>query len=491
MIEYAAFPIASIGASIMKTFQYFYIGGEWVSPTGNETLDVINPATEEACGRVPLGAAEDVDAAVAAAREAFPAWSAKSPEDRAKYLESIGALLLQRAADFAMTITEEMGMPLKLSGAIQVGMPMANFNNYARIAREFEWESAKGSTQIVREAIGVCGFITPWNFPLHQVVAKVAPAMAAGCTMVLKPSEMSPLCSFMLAQVMDDAGVPAGVFNLVNGYGPVVGEAIAAHPDVDMVSFTGSTRAGKRVAELGSQTVKRVTQELGGKSANIILDDADLESVVAAGVQACYLNSGQTCSAPTRMLVPRSRQEDVVQIAKRTAEGLNFGDPTADETTHGPIVHDAQWEKVKGLIAKGVEEGARLVTGGAERPDGVDRGYFVKPTVFADVSNDMSIAREEIFGPVLSIIPYDDESDAVEIANDTVYGLAGCVWSGDRERAVRVARQVRAGQVSINEAGFDINAPFGGYKQSGNGRELGEFGIEEYLETKALLGHNG
>ena len=475
----------------MNTFQHFYINGEWVSPAGNEVLDVINPATEEPCGRVPLGAAEDVDAAVRAAKAAFPAWSAKSPEERAEYLDKIGALLRERAGAFAQTISQEMGMPIALSGAIQVGMPMANFGNYARIAREYEWESARGSTQIVREPIGVCGFITPWNFPLHQVVAKVAPAMAAGCTMVLKPSEMSPLCSFMLAEVMHEAGVPAGVFNLVNGYGPIVGEAIAAHEDVDMVSFTGSTRAGKRVAELGAQTVKRVTQELGGKSANIILDDADLETAVSAGVQASYLNSGQTCSAPTRMLVPRSKQDEAAEIAKRTAESLKFGDPFGEGSTHGPIVHEAQWEKVKGLIGKGVEEGARLVTGGAERPEGVDKGYFVKPTVFADVSNDMSIAREEIFGPVLSIIPYDDEDEAVEIANDTIYGLAGCVWSGDRARAVNVARQVRAGQVTVNEAGFDINAPFGGYKQSGNGRELGEFGIEEYLETKAVLGHNG
>ena len=474
----------------MKTFEHFYIDGEWVSPAGNEMLDVINPATEEPCGRVPLGAAEDVDAAARAARQAFPGWSAKSPDERADFLERVGALLRERAGDFAQTITSEMGMPLKLSGAIQVGMPMANFGNYARIAREFEWETSRGSTQIVKEPIGVCGFITPWNFPLHQVVAKVAPAMAAGCTMVLKPSEMSPLCSFMLAELMHEAGVPAGVFNLVNGYGPVVGEAIAAHPEVDMVSFTGSTRAGKRVAELASQTVKRVTQELGGKSANIILEDADLQSAVTAGVQACYLNSGQTCSAPTRMLVPRSRQDEAAEIAKQTAESLHFGDPTGQTSTHGPIVHSAQWEKVKDLIGKGVEEGATLVTGGAERPDGVDKGYFVKPTVFANVSNDMSIAREEIFGPVLSIIPYEDEEEAIEIANDTVYGLAGCVWSGDRERATRVARQVRAGQVTINEAGFDINAPFGGYKQSGNGRELGEFGIEEYLETKALLGHN-
>ncbi len=474
----------------MRTFEHFYIGGQWVSPAGNEMLDVINPATEQTCGRVPLGVAEDVDAAVKAAREAFPSWSAKSADERAGYLEKIGGLLRERAADFAATITSEMGMPLKLSGAIQVGMPMANFGNYARIAREYEWETSRGPTQIVKEPIGVCGFITPWNFPLHQVVAKVAPAMAAGCTMVLKPSEMSPLCSFMLAELMREADVPAGVFNLVNGYGPVVGEAIAAHPEVDMVSFTGSTRAGKRVAELGARTVKRVTQELGGKSANIILDDADFDTAVSAGVQACYLNSGQTCSAPTRMLVPRSRQEEAAGIAKQTAESLQFGDPLGQTSTHGPIVHSAQWEKVKDLIVKGVEEGATLVTGGAERPEGVDKGYFVKPTVFADVSNDMSIAKEEIFGPVLSIIPYEDEAEAVAIANDTVYGLAGCVWSGDQERANRVARQVRAGQVTINEAGFDINAPFGGYKQSGNGRELGEFGIEEYLETKALLGHN-
>ena len=377
-------------------------------------------------------------------------------------------------------------MPLPMAAAVQVGMPMANFANYARIAREFKFEKAQGGTQIVREPIGVCGFITPWNFPLHQIVAKVAPALAAGCTMVVKPTEMAPLCAFMLAEVFDEAKVPAGVFNLVNGLGPIVGEAIAAHPDVDMVSFTGSTRAGKRVAELASQTVKRVTQELGGKSANIILDDADFPKAVAAGVQGCYMNSGQTCSAPTRMLVPKERQAEAVAIAKATAEALNFNDPKAAGTTHGPIVHRAQWEKVKDLINVGIKEGATLVTGGADRPAGVDKGFFVKPTVFCDVSNDMTIAQEEIFGPVLSIIPYED---AVRIANDSIYGLGGCVW-GSKERAVKVARQMRTGQVTINEAGFDINAPFGGYKQSGNGRELGEFGIEEYLETKALIGYN-
>jgi aldehyde dehydrogenase (NAD+) len=471
-------------------YDKFYINGEWVSPAGNETLDVINPATEEPCGSVPMGAAADVDAAVAAAKAAFPGWAALSADERAGYLDKIAEIMTRRHGEFADVVCQEMGMPLPMAGAVQVGMPMANFANYARIAREFEYEKAQGGTQIVKEPIGVCGFITPWNYPLHQIVAKVAPALAAGCTMVVKPTEMAPLCAFMLAEVFDEAGVPAGVFNLVNGLGPIVGEAIAAHPDVDMVSFTGSTRAGKRVAELASQTVKRVTQELGGKSANVVLDDADFAKAIPAGVMGCYMNSGQTCSAPTRMLVPRERQEEAVQIAKATAEALKFGDPKGEGTTHGPIVHAAQYEKVKELIGLGVKEGANLVTGGAERPEGVDKGYFVKPTVFSDVTNDMTIAQEEIFGPVLSIIPYDSEEEAVQIANDSIYGLAGCVWSGDKDRAINVARQMRTGQVTINEAGFDINAPFGGYKQSGNGRELGEFGMDEYMEIKALLGYN-
>ncbi len=474
----------------MKTYDKFYINGQWASPAGNETLDVINPATEEVCGVVPMGAAADIDAAVAAAKEAFPSWSALSAEDRAQYLDKIGEIIQRRMGEFANTICEEMGMPLPMATAIQVGMPMANFGNYARIARTYEFDHAQGKTQIVKEPIGVCGFITPWNFPLHQIVAKVAPALAAGCTMVVKPTEMAPLCAFMLCEVFEEAEVPAGVFNLVNGLGPIVGEALAAHPDVDMISFTGSTRAGKRVAELAAQTVKRVTQELGGKSPNILLVDDDFPTAVAAGLQGCYLNSGQTCSAPTRMLVPRDRQKEAIAIAKETVESLNFNDPKAEGTTHGPIVHAAQFEKVRDLIKQGIEEGATLVTGGADRPEGLEKGYFVQPTVFADVRNDMKIAQEEIFGPVLSIIPYDDEAQAIKIANDSIYGLAGGVWSGDKDRAIRVARQMRTGQVAINDAGFDINAPFGGYKQSGNGRELGEFGIEEYLETKALLGFN-
>ncbi len=475
----------------MKTFDKFYINGQWVSPAGNESWDVINPATEDTAGRVPMGAPADVDAAVAAAKNAFESWSTLSADERAGYLEKIAGIMQRRAGEFAELITQEMGMPLKLSGMIQVGMPMASFANNARIGREYKYEYPLGKTQIVREPIGVCAFITPWNYPLHQVAAKVAPAMAAGCTMVVKPSEMAPLSAFLLAEVFDEAGVPAGVFNLVNGLGPIVGEAMASHPDVDMVSFTGSTRAGKRVAELASASVKRVTQELGGKSANIILDDADFPTAVAGGVQGCYANSGQTCSAPTRMLVPKERQAEAMEIAKQTAESLKFADPFDETTTHGPIVHQAQYEKVKTMIEKGVQEGATLVTGGTDRPPGIEKGYFIKPTIFADVRNDMTIAQEEIFGPVLSIIPYEDEEEAVRIANDSIYGLGGCVWSGDRDHAVRVGKRIRTGQVEINGGGFDINAPFGGYKQSGNGRELGEFGIEEYLETKALIGANG
>ncbi|MGE3597259.1 MAG: aldehyde dehydrogenase family protein [Dehalococcoidia bacterium] len=467
----------------------FYINGEWVAPKGTATIDVLNPATEAVVATLPLGTAADADAAVAAAAAAFPAWSQTTTEERAVYLDRIAAGLAARQEEIAEVIAREMGMPLKGASAIQVGLPLRTFRSYATIAREYEFESGDGATRILREPIGVCGFITPWNYPMHQIAGKVAPALAAGCTMVLKPSEMAPLNAYLLAEVIDEAGLPAGVFNLINGEGPVVGEAIASHPDVAMVSFTGSTRAGKRVSELATQTVKRVTLELGGKSPNVILGDADFTKAIPAGVMGCYANSGQTCSAPTRMIVPRDRLAEVEALAKAAAEACTVGDPFDAASTHGPIVHAAQYEKVQQLIQTGIDEGAKLVTGGPGRPDGVEKGYFVQPTVFSEVRNDMTIARDEIFGPVLSIIPYDSEEEAVQIANDTIYGLAGRVWSGDQDRARAVARQIRAGQIHINEGrGSGEPAPFGGYKQSGNGREFGTWGLEEYLEVKAVMG---
>lgn len=467
----------------------FYIDGEWVSPDGSDTIDVINPATEEVVATLPLGTKNDVDAAVKAARAAFPAWSQTTTEERGQYLDRIAAGLEARKDEIAETISKEMGMPLKMAQLVQVGLPQRTVQQYAKIVRDYEFESGDGATRIIREPIGVCGFITPWNYPLHQIAGKVIPAIAAGCTMILKPSEMAPLNAYLFAEIMDAAGLPAGVFNLINGEGPVVGEAIAAHSDIDMVSFTGSTRAGKRVAVLAADTVKRVTQELGGKSPNVILDDADLAKAIPAGVMGCYMNSGQTCSAPTRMIVPRASLPKVEELAKAAADACKMGDPFDATSTHGPIVHAAQYQKVQDLIETGIKEGAKLVTGGPGRPDGVDKGYFTRPTVFSNVTNDMTIARDEIFGPVLSIIPYDTEEEAIKIANDTIYGLAGAVWSSDPDRARRVARQIRAGQVNINNSrGSGEPAPFGGYKQSGNGREFGTWGLEEYLEVKAVIG---
>jgi acyl-CoA reductase-like NAD-dependent aldehyde dehydrogenase len=407
-------------------------------------------------------------------------------QDRAKFLSRINEGLTARADEIANIVSEEVGMPKMLSKLIQVGLPQGSFAVNAQLAEGYKFEEEVGNSLVVKEPVGVVGCITPWNYPLHQIAAKVAPALAAGCTVVLKPSEVAPVNAFMLAEIIHDVGLPAGVFNLVSGVGPVVGEAIAAHPDVDMVSFTGSTRAGRRVSELASQTVKRVTLELGGKSANIILDDADFEKAVADGVGKCYLNSGQTCSALTRMLVPRDRLAEAEAIAARTAETFTTGDPFEATTRLGPLVSSVQRERVRGYIQKGVDEGATLVTGGAEAPEGLDKGFFVRPTVFSNVTRDMTIAKEEIFGPVLSILPYDTEEEAIEIANDTIYGLAGGVWSGDQERAKKVARQMRTGQVEVNGGGFNLMAPFGGFKQSGHGRELGAFGLEEYLEIKSL-----
>jgi acyl-CoA reductase-like NAD-dependent aldehyde dehydrogenase len=463
-----------------------YIDGAWVASTGKGTIDVVNSTTEEVMGRIPAGTAEDVDKAVQAARKAFETWSTTSVEERAKYLTRITEGLQARMDDIATLVSQEVGMPKSLSLLVQAGLPLMDFQNTATLINEVQFEEQVGNSLVVREPVGVVGAITPWNYPLHQVAAKVAPALAAGCTVVLKPSEVAPLNAFVLAEIIHDVGLPAGVFNLVTGSGDVVGEAMSAHPDIDMISFTGSTRAGKRISEVAAATVKRVTLELGGKSPNVILDDADLEKAVADGVAKAFLNSGQTCSALTRMIVPRSKLAEVEAIAKATADAFTPGDPFGENTRLGPLVSESQRERVRGYIKKGEEEGARLVTGGAEAPEGLESGYFVRPTVFSDVTTDMTIAQEEIFGPVLSILPYDDEDEAIRIANDTIYGLAGGVWSGDAERAKAVARRIRTGQVEVNGGSFNPMAPFGGYKQSGKGRELGKFGIEEFLETKSL-----
>ncbi len=463
-----------------------YIGGEWVPSTGTGTIDVIDSTTEEVMGSIPEGSTKDVDLAVAAARAAFPAWSATPVKKRTELLTQVSQALATRMDDLAHLITREVGMPLMLSQLVQVGLPMTTFGSMAQVAADFTWEQTVGNSLIVREPIGVVGAITPWNYPLHQIAAKVAPALAAGCTVVLKPSEVAPLNAFVLAEVFEEIGLPAGVFNLVTGVGPVVGEAIAAHTDVDMVSFTGSTRAGKRVSEVASGTVKRVALELGGKSANVILDDADLAKAIPDGVAKCFLNSGQTCSALTRMLVPRERLSEVEDLAVAAAEAFTPGDPFEPSSRLGPLVSGAQRDRVRNFIDKGVGEGATLLTGGVEAPEGLSAGFFIRPTVFSSVTRDMTIARDEIFGPVLSIIPYGTEEEAIDIANDSEYGLAGGVWSGDPERAKAVARQLRTGQVEVNGGGFNPLAPFGGYKQSGNGREYGSFGLEEFLEVKAM-----
>jgi aldehyde dehydrogenase (NAD+) len=463
-----------------------YIGGSWVASTGSGTLDVIDSTTEEVMATIPEGTAEDVDKAVEAAAGAFPAWAATSREERAKVLTRIGEALAARTDEIAAIISHEVGMPMTLSGMIQVGLPAGAFADAAQAAEAFPWEEEIGNSLVVREPVGVVGAITPWNYPLYQIVLKVAPALAAGCTVVLKPSEVAPLNAFALAEVIDEVGLPAGVFNLVTGVGPVVGEAIAAHPKVDMVSFTGSTRAGKRVMELAADSIKRVSLELGGKSANILLDDADFEKAVPAGVFGCYMNSGQTCSALTRMLVPRDKLAQVEQLAAAAAEGFAPGDPFEEGKLLGPLVSSVQRDRVRGYINKGIAEGAKLVTGGAEAPEGLEKGFFVQPTVFSEVTRTMTIANEEIFGPVLSIIPYDTEEEAIAIANDTPYGLAGAVSSGDPARAEKVARQLRTGQVDINGGAFNPSAPFGGYKQSGIGRERGRYGLEEFVETKAM-----
>jgi aldehyde dehydrogenase (NAD+) len=463
-----------------------YIDGAWVAPSTSDTVEVIDSATEEVIGTVPLAGPSDVDAAVRAARAAFAEWSQVPASERAKFTSRIGEALGARMADIGELIAHEVGMPLSLSMLIQAGLPISTFMSMASLVEEVAWEEQVGNSLVVREPVGVVGAITPWNYPLHQIAAKVAPALAAGCTVVLKPSEVAPLNAFLLADVLHEVGLPPGVFNLVSGVGPVVGEAIAAHPGVDMVSFTGSTRAGRRVGEVAAQTVKRVALELGGKSANVILEDADLAKAVNTGVTMCYLNSGQTCSALTRMVVPRSRLAEVEEIAVRAAEATTPGDPFGDGTRMGPLVSAVQRDRVRSYIQKGIDEGAKLITGGTEAPEGLDVGYYVRPTVFSEVRTDMTIAQEEIFGPVLSILPYDTEEEAIEIANDSAYGLAGAVWAADPDRAKQVARRIRTGQVDINGGSFNSLAPFGGFKQSGHGRELGRFGLEEFLEIKSL-----
>ncbi|MCW2605642.1 MAG: aldehyde dehydrogenase [Frankiales bacterium] len=461
-----------------------FVGGEWIASAATESIDVLNPATEEVIARVAKGTAADVDKAVAAAKAAFPGWSGLLPAERADHLQKVHEALTARTDEIGQLIADDMGMPVAFAKMIQVGLPSFNFAHYAELARTFAFEEEVGNSLVVREAVGVVGCITPWNYPLHQVALKVAAALAAGCTVVLKPSETAPLSAYVLAEVFAEVGLPAGVFNLVSGLGQDVGEALVAHPDVDMISFTGSTRAGKRIGEVAAGQVKRVALELGGKSANVILDDADLEKAVADGVGKCYLNSGQTCSALTRMLVPKDKLEQAEQIAKATAAMFQVGDPNDGSVMLGPLVSAAQLERVRGYIATGLAEGAKLVTGGAEPVQ--EKGYFVAPTVFSGVTTDMTIAQEEIFGPVLVLMPYEDEEDAVRIANDSAYGLGGGVWAGTQERAIAVARRMRTGQVEVNGGAFNPAAPFGGYKQSGIGREGGTYGLEEFLETKAI-----
>ena len=469
----------------MKTYDKFYIGGSWVKPVGRDRLDVIASTTEEVFATIPAGLTADINRAVTAARAAFPAWSAEPAPQRGKLLRRVAEELEARSDEIASVIAHEVGMPLAQSAAIQVGTGIAAFSTASELASTFAFEDDTDGL-VVKEPIGVVGCITPWNYPLNQIGAKVAYALAAGCTVVLKPSEVAPVNAYILAEIIDGIGFPAGVFNLVAGEGPIVGEALAAHPDVDMVSFTGSTRAGRRVAELAAPSIKRVALELGGKSPNVLLEDADIAKAVKGGVAAAYANSGQTCSALTRMIVPRSRLAEVEQLARDAAESYTVGSPFDDATRLGPLVSSGQRDRVRGYIEKGIEEGAVLVTGGADAPESLETGYFVKPTVFSNVTRDMTIAQEEIFGPVLSIIPYDTEEEAVEIANDSVYGLAAAV-SGSDERARQVARRLRAGQVRVNSGRFFAGAPFGGYKQSGLGREHGKYGLDEFLEVKALF----
>jgi aldehyde dehydrogenase (NAD+) len=472
----------------------FYIDGAWVSPVVPKLFDLVNPATEESIGAISLGSADDVDRAVIAARKAFATYSQTSKRERLAFLRKIIICYKARFDDIARAITEEMGSPLWFSKKVQVQTALDHFEEACRVLEAYEFEHMMGGTRIVREPIGVCGLITPWNWPVNQVASKLAPALAAGCTVVVKPSEMAPLSSIILAEVLHDSGLPKGVFNLVNGDGPTVGHAIASHPDIDLVSFTGSTRAGILVAQTAAATVKRVAQELGGKSANILLPDVDLAKAVAAGVMRSFTNSGQSCQAPTRMLVHRDQMDQAIEIARKTADAVFVGSPYDDKTQLGPLISKTQFERVQKLIETGIAEKATVVCGGPGRPAGLNRGYYVRPTIFAHVTPTMTLAQQEIFGPVLVMMSYKDEDDAVEIANGTVYGLAGYVWSSDIAKARRIGARLRAGRIYLNNAPHgkaqDVEAPFGGYKQSGNGRECGVFGFEEYLEVKAVIGYD-
>ena len=470
----------------MHTREHLYIDGSWAKPTGEGKIEVINPANEEIIGSVPVGSAADVEVAVAAAKAAFLEWSNTSIEERVDFLNMLSQAIKERTEELTELITSEVGTPINYCRGAMVGTPRVVTRSYAKILENYEWEEEVRNSLIVKEPIGVVAMITPWNYPLHQIIGKVAPAIAAGCTMVVKPSKEAPLNSFVLADIIHEIGLPAGVFNLVSGHGREIGEVLSNHPDVDMVSFTGSTGAGVRVSELAAPSVKRVTLELGGKSANIILDDADIAKAASASIHACFGNSGQECSALTRLLVPESKKQEIVEVITAKMEKYSVGNPMDESKRCGPMVSSRQQESVSSFIAAGIEEGATLLVGGLGMPDGLDKGYFVRPTVFSDVTPEMTIFREEIFGPVLSITTYSTDEEAVDLANDSEYGLSGGVWSGDEERALRVARQMRTGQVSINGGPFNISAPFGGYKLSGNGRELGVHGLEEFLEVKAI-----
>ena len=475
----------------MREYKQFYINGEWVAPTAPNDFEVFDPATEEVCATISLGNETDVDNAVAAAKAAFETFSQTSVEERVELLERICEIYKRRLGDVAEAIRLEMGAPIKLASTAQAFAGLGHIAEAAKVLKSYAFTEDLGEHRVVKEPIGVCGLITPWNWPLNQVSCKVAPAIAVGCTMVLKPSEIAPLSAYIYAEILHEAGVPAGVFNLVNGDGPTVGTALSVHPDVDMMSFTGSTRAGSLVAQNAAPTVKRVTQELGGKSPNIILDDADLEAAVTRGVLHMYNNTGQSCNAPSRMLVPRAKLAEAEAIAAKVTETMvTIGDTADENTTMGPVVSKEQWDKIQGLINKGIEEGAKLVCGGPGLPEGIERGYYVRPTVFSDVNNDMAIAREEIFGPVLTMLPYDSEEEAIRIANDTPYGLAGYVQSEDIDHARRVAARIRAGNIHLNGASGGMDVPFGGFKQSGNGREWGAHGFTDYLEIKAIEGYS-
>jgi len=472
----------------MRLYNQFYIDGQWVDPIEPRKLDVINPATEAVCASISLGSAADVDLAAKAARRAFAHTSQSSKQERIEMLEAICAAYQNNYSDIADAISEEMGAPTKLAIEAQAATGIGHFAKALEILRTFDFEGVMGNSQIIKEPIGVCGLITPWNWPVNQMACKVAPALAVGCTVVLKPSEVAPLSGYLLSKVMEEAGVPAGVYNMVNGDGPGVGTAISSHPEIDMVSFTGSTRAGTLVAQNAAPTVKRVAQELGGKSPNILLDDEGFEAAVTRGVAHMFQNTGQSCNAPSRMLVPAAKMDTAIRVAKEAAATVVVGDPKAEGTTMGPVVSELQYNKIQGLIQAGIDEGATLVSGGVGRPEGIDKGYFVQPTVFANTHNEMTIVREEIFGPVLTILPYESEEEAITIANDTPYGLAAYIQGTDTQRVSQIAKQLRAGNISINGISGDFDTPFGGYKQSGNGREWGEHGFTDFLEIKAISG---